>query len=188
MLKRRIASVSIKTVVLLSALSLAACGGDKDDKKGSSSGSSGGADKAAPAKMEWKKVGEMGIEVQVPAGTDIDDKTKSAGFPTATLWASPTTFIHAKNDMFWPKDVAKAKADIQKDPNPFQEFTKEDVSADGYHLEFTLKSMMDEKKLVYGVALRSTIGGKQYDCGSNTSSEAERAKVLTMCKSLRPAK
>jgi len=172
----------MRSIMLVITVSLALGCGEKQEKSGAAKETK---DKPA-AKSEWKSLGSLGLEASVPGSTEIDDKTKSAGFPTATIWASPTTFVTGKNDMFWPADVAKAKAEIQKDPNKFQAFSKEESKDGGFHLEYTLESMMD-KKPIYGVKLRRTIGGKVYDCGSNSSSEAERAKVIALCGSLRAA-
>ncbi len=188
----------MKTLTVLCAVLALSMGCDKksetsgDNKTGNTKANGGKAgDKAkpAPAKaaaMEWMPVGALGLSVEAPAGTKIDDKTQGAGFPTATIWASPTTFVTGQNDMFWKKDIAGAKAEIEKDPNKFQAFTKEEATADGFHLEFTLESMMD-KKPIYGVKLRRKIGEKMFDCGSNTQSEELRAKVLKLCQSLKPA-
>lgn len=88
--------------------------------------------------------------------------------------------------MFWPADVEAAKREIQESSNPFKQFTKEEVSDGGFHLEYTLESMMDKKPL-YGFRLRATIGGKQFDCHTNSRDEQQRATALAICKSLRAA-
>lgn len=184
----------MKTTLISIAILTLAVGCEKKEDKGAASGDDKGAatkgdgDKGgAAAKMEWMKIGSLGVEAEVPGGTTVDDKSKGAGFPTATIWASPTTFVSAQNDMFWPADAAKAKAEIEKDPNKFQKFTKEEAAGDTFHLEFTLESMMD-KTPIYGVKIRKKVGDKLFDCGSNSGSEAERAKVTKICNSLRAAK
>jgi hypothetical protein len=83
-------------------------------------------------------------------------------------------------------DIDGAKAEIQKDPNPFKSFTKEEKTATGWRLEYELESMID-KKPVYGVQIRTVIDGVPFDCGSNTQSAAERDNVIKICSSLRKA-
>lgn len=186
---------AIKTlsVVTLASLSLTAAACKKDEaKEGGSAkpaaGDKGGGKGAAPApKVEYKKVGGLGLEIEVPADVTIDDNTSGAGFPMATVWTWPTLFVQGPGDLSPVKpDLDGAKAEIQKDPNPFKTFTKEEKTDTGWHLEFELESMLD-KKPVYGVQIRTTIDGQPYDCGSNTSSPAERDAVIAFCRTLRRA-
>ncbi len=142
---------------------------------------------AAAAKLEWKKLGALGVEAELPADATVDDNTANAGFPAATIWATPTTFVTGGGEMSPMKaDLDGAKAEIQKDPNPFKAFTKEDKTDAGWHLEYELESMGDKAK-IYGVSIRATIDGKPFDCGSNTRDAAERDNVIRICKSLRKA-
>ena len=136
---------------------------------------------------EWKQVGGLGIEAQVWQDTRIDDKTASAKFPSVTIWASPTVFVTGKNDVFWPADAEKAKEEAKSDPNKFQSFTLDKATASGFHLEYTLESLMD-KAPIYGVKIRETVGGNPFDCGGNAKSETERKKIVAICQSLRASK
>lgn len=185
---------ALLTAVAL-ATTVAAC--KKDDKQGEGAAkTSDKADKAAgkdkkaePAapKLAFTKLGGLGVEAELPEGTQVDDNTAGAGFPSATIWASPTTFVHGAGDLSPIKaDLAAAKAEIEKDPNPFQKYTKEQTTEGGWHLEYELQSMMD-KETLYGVTVRTTIDGKPYDCSSNTRSAAERDAVAKICGSLRKA-
>ncbi len=176
--------IAVCTALCLTAA--AGCGKDDSTGQKSAKSASGKAETAPAAKLTYKPIGDFGLEVQVSADTSIDDNTKSAGFPTATIWSSPTVFVTGKGELFWLADVEAAKRDAQGDPNPFKEFTKEDVTDGGFHLEYTLESMMDKKPL-YGFRIRTTIGGKPYDCHTNSQSEQERAAAIAICQSLRPA-
>ena len=180
------------TAVLALSLATTGCkkkeegGGDKAAKPGETA-KPGGAPPPA-AKLEWKKLGGLGVEVEAPSDATVDDNTANAGFPTATIWASPTTFVHGAGDMSPLKpDLDGAKAEIQKDPNPFKQFTKEEKSDTGWHLEYELSSMIDKAETLYGVSIRTTIDGKPFECGSNARSTAERDNVVRLCKSLRKA-
>jgi hypothetical protein len=172
-------------VFLIGSMSLAPACGSKED-----AGKAGKAVKVAEgepqAKLVYKPIGALGIEVQVPADAEVEDNTPTAKFPRATIWASETVFVTGQNDMFWPDDVEAAKREIQKESNPFKEFTKVQVTDAGFHLEYTLESMMNKKPL-YGFRVRSTIGGKLFDCHTNSQSEQERATAMATCASLRPA-
>ena len=149
---------------------------------------------AAPA---WKKVASMGIEVQVPADADVQDNTASAGFPSSTIYftdGTPTTFIFGAKDkelaesMALSKDLDSTKARVQKEMNGFKAFTKEEKTADGFELLYTGASMTDPNAVLYGVTIRSQAAGLTLDCQTNASSDAEIAKTIKVCKSIRAAK
>ena len=179
----------MKLTVFAVSLSLAlfACSKKDDESKSGKKGKAGKTVTKKPAKLKAAKIASMGLALDVPEGTNITDNTKTAHFPSATVYASPTFFVTGKNDMFWKKDVAAQKADIKKSPgNKFKKFTKEKAAGDGFHLEYELISMM--KKPLYSFHIRRTIGGKLVDCSTNASSPEERAKGIKMCMSLRPAK
>lgn len=176
-------------LILISALSLlattAAC--KKDDAKSGDNAAAKAGDKGGPvaAKPTWMKLGGLGIEAELPADATVDDNTSGAGFPAATIWTTPTTFVFGVGDLSPLKaDLDSAKAEIQKDPNPFKSFTKEEKTATGWRLEYELESMIDKKPL-YGVQIRTTIDGQSFDCGTNSQSTAERDTVIKICSSLR---
>ncbi len=142
----------------------------------------------APAKLAWKKLGDLGLEASVPEDSNIEDKSATAHFPSVTVWANPTTFVNgAGEDSLSAQTFDKAKEEIQKDPNPFKQFTKAETTADGWRLEYELESMVD-KKPVYGFKVRFKIDGKPYECGSNGDSTAERDAIIKLCTSIRKAK
>lgn len=154
------------------------------------------ATKAAPAAAPvWKKVPSMGIEVQVAPDADVQDNTKTAGFPSSTIYSTdgtPTTFIFGAKDpadsMALSKDFDTTKARVQKEMNGFKSFTKEDKTADGFTLLYSGASMSDPNSSLYGVTIRSTAAGLTLDCQTNAPSEAEREKTIKLCKSIRAAK
>jgi len=171
------------------SLALFACSksDDKDKGKTKAGKTASGKTATSSAKLKAAKIASMSVAIDVPEGTKVSDDSKRAHFPSATIFASPTIFVTGKNDMFWKKDLAAQKADIQKSPgNKFKKFTKETPAKDGFHLEYELTSMTG--KPLYSFRIRRTIGGKQYDCHTNTSSPEERAKGIKMCMSLRAAK
>jgi len=150
----------------------------------------GGAKAAAAAETwEWKKAGGLGVEVEVPADANIDDNTAGAGAPAATIWASPTTFLNGDSgpdDLDMIKDtLEEAKADIQKDAGKFKAFSKDEKTATGWYLEWDADSITGS--VIYGIAVRTVIDGKPWDCGTNASSKEEREKAARICKSLRKA-
>lgn len=169
------------------ALTLGACA--KDDKAEPSDPASASAGKtvnAEPAKLGPVSLASMSLTLDVPAESVVSDNTATAGFPSGTLYANPTIFVIGANEMFWKKDLASQKAEIEKDPgNTFKKFTKEEVVEGGFHLEYELASMLDPKETLYGFHVRATIAGKEVDCSSNTKGPAEMARGVTMCKSLR---
>jgi hypothetical protein len=182
----------ISTALFVSFLmfSAGACKKKEGDK---ASGGAGTAEKktepaaAPPAKLAFKKLGALGLEAEVPEGAEITDNTSGAGFPSATIYASPTTFVSGAGDMSDLKPtIEETKKELEKDPNKLKSWTKEEKSADGWLLEGERESMTGEK--LYAIEIRKTIDGKPWNCGTNASSEAERETAKKLCNSLRAAK
>lgn len=172
-----------------SALALGACSKSDDaassDKGAATSGKAAAAKAATPMAAT---IASMAVTIDVPEDSLVDDNTATAHFPSGTLYANPTIFLMGANDMFWKKDMASQKTEIEKSPgNTFKAFTKEEAIEGGFHLEFDLASMMDPKETLYGFHVRTTIAGKEIDCSSNTSSPEERERGVAMCKTLRAA-
>jgi hypothetical protein len=185
----RDATMKTLTLTLAAALSLtlatAACGKKADDPKAKPTeggGKAGGA--AAPAKVEWKKIASLGLEVEVPADATIDDNTATAGFPSATLWAPGSLFLQG-GDMI-PSSYESSKAQAQKEMDGFKAFSKDEKTDAGWHLEYEGESTMD-KSTVYGFTLRLSFDGKAFDCSSNKNSKEERDAAVKVCKSIRKA-
>jgi hypothetical protein len=184
--------ISTTLFVSFLMLSAAACkkkegdkasGGAAADKKPTS----GETAAPAPAKLAYKKLGELGLEAEVPEGAEITDNTKGAGFPSATIYASPTTFVSGAGDMSDLKPtIEETKKELEKDPNKLKSWTKEEKSADGWLLEGERESMSGGK--LFAIEMRKTIDGKPWNCGTNASSEAEREVAKKLCTSLRAAK
>ncbi len=168
------------------ALTLGACSKSED----SAATAGKGADKASPVTKEKVaaqspvSIASLALQIDVDEDSIVSDNTKTAHFPSATIYSSPTLFIIGANEMFWEKDLAAQKAEIEKSPgNKFKKFTKEESADGGFHLEFELLSMMDET--LYGFHLRSTVNGKEFDCSSNADTPEGMAKGVAMCKTLR---
>ncbi len=175
----------------LTTLTLGACSksDDSSDKGDSPKTSAAKPSESKQARKEAVTVASMGLALDVPSGSEVTDNTANAGFPSGTLYADPTIFLIGANDMFWKADIAAQKAEIEKDPgNTFKKFTKEEATEGGFHLEYELASMLDPKETLYGFHIRATVDGKKVDCSSNTSSPAEMARGVAMCKSLRASK
>lgn len=186
-MKLTIAAVSL--LLAISACSKKDENKDKNKAGKTKSGESAKTDNKMPVvKTTAKTIPSLKLTIDVPADANVSDDTKRAHFPSATIYASPTIFVTAKNDMFWKKDLAAQKKEIEKNPgNKFKKFTKETPGKDGgFHLEYELTSMTG--KPLYSFHIRRKIGGTLVDCHTNTSSEAERQKGIKMCMTLRPAK
>jgi hypothetical protein len=169
------------------AVALVAAGGCKKKEEASSAAVSPES-AAAPAALAWKAVGGLGLEAEVPAGANIVDKSKGAGYATATIWASPPVFVQGAGDMSDLKPtIEKTKDQLARDPNKMRSVTREEKTADGWILEVEREAMID-KTTLYGVSIRRTISGKPWNCGTNARTKAELAKVVTICQSLRAAK
>lgn len=139
-----------------------------------------------PAAQKTINIASLSLSLTVPGGSRLSDTTATAGYPSSTIYTTPTIFLVGANEMFWRTDMAAQKAEIEKDPgNTFKTFTKDEVSEGGFHLEYELASMVNSKATLYGFHLRATIAGKQIDCQSNTSSPSEQSLGVAICRSLR---
>jgi hypothetical protein len=175
-------TISVISMAIL-ATSLLGCKGDKktdDPASGAAAGQQAAASKK-PAKLEWKDIDHMGLKIQVPGDATVDDTSADApnasiAGETINVMVSTVTVVHAS-------DFEAAKKEIKSDPNPFQKFTKEEKTADGWHLEYELKGMIDDKPL-YGVSIRKKIGGKEYECGRNDGDKSLVERVAKACLSL----
>lgn len=182
----------LSTTLFVSLLVVAACGkkegdGAADKKPASGEAAGGGAAAAPAAKLAYQKLGGLGLEAEVPEGADITDNTAGAGFPSVTIYASPTTFVSGQGDMSDVKPtIEETKKELEKDPNKLKSWTKEEKTADGWLLEGERESMTGNK--LFAISVRKTIDGKPWDCGTNASSEAEREAAKKLCMSLRAAK
>jgi len=182
----------LATVLFVTLMVVTAACGKKKEEGGTGAGGTtaekpAAAAAAAPAKLSFKKLGSMGLEAEVPDDANIDDTTKGAGFPSVTIYASPTTFVSGAGEMSDVKPtIEETKKQLEKDPNKLKGWTKEDKTADGWVLEGDRESMTGGS--LFAISVRRTIDGKPFDCSTNTESKDERAKALKLCQSLRAAK
>jgi hypothetical protein len=176
---------TLTLVLSLSVLVFTACK-NKDTGGGTSAESAKPAE--SPVKRSFKKLGSLPVEAEIPEDANVEDSTKAAGFPSVTVYASPTTFIFGGGDMSEVKPtIDDTKKRLAKEVNGFKAWTREDKTADGWILEGTGESMIDKNPL-YAVSVRRTISGAPYDCGTNAQSREEMAAAERLCASLRPAK
>lgn len=173
-----------KLSILVLVLSTTACGKSDKDAQAFGKAIEEAAQKAtAPAKLAFKKIGALGIEAEMPDDAKVDDNSASSGYPSATIWAAPTTFVSGAGDMSDLKPtIEETKARMQKEEKSLAP-TKEEKTADGWVIEMTGKSMMGDAMIA--VSVRRTIDGKPFDCGSNVSSKDEAARVTKLCQSIR---
>ena len=143
----------------------------------------------APAKLSYHKLGDLPLEAEVADDATITDNTKGAGFPSATIYASPTTFVTGAGEMSDLKpSIDDTKKELAKDPNKLKAYTREEKTADGWILEMTREAMVEPGKELLGVEVRRTINNQPWDCGTNADTKEEIARVVKLCQSLRAAK
>ena len=173
-------------LVSLSLFVIPAC--HKKDEPTGAAPAAAPTEPAAPAKLAYQKLGSLPLEAEIPSDANVDDSTKSAGFPSVTVYAQPTTFIFGPGDMSDVKPtIEETKDRVAKEVDAFKGFTREDKTADGWILEGAGESMVDKKPL-YTVSVRRTIAGVPYDCGTNADTKDEIARAEKLCQSLRAAK
>jgi hypothetical protein len=189
-------TVSI-ALIALTSLTLGTTACKKKDEaatggaKPSEGDKAGGGKVAPPAKLSYQKIGATGLEVEVAADATIDDTSASAGFPSATIYSSPTTFL---SGAFSADDWGMIKATFEESKagiihdagaDKMKPFTKEEKTADGWQFEWEAAGMSGSP--VYGIQIRMVVAGKAWDCGTNASSPAERETAIKVCKSVRKA-
>lgn len=172
------------TVLFVSLLSFAACSKSSNDASALGKAIEGAAaEMSKPVKLEFKKIGKLGLEAEVPSDANVDDNSAGAGYPSATIWASPTTFISGGGEMSDVKPtIEETQARLVKEEKSLVP-SKADKTADGWVIEMTGKGMMGDALIA--VSVRRTIDGKPFDCGSNVGTPAEAAKVTKLCQSIR---
>jgi hypothetical protein len=185
----------VRTIVAAIALTAVAAGcGEKpaggsepaktQDKAGTSStGKAPAAKSAAPATLAFKNLDKLGAKIEVPSDVQTMDASGDApGVSIFTPSGDLSIDVNVTTEAY-ASSIDAAKKEIEKDPNKFKKFTVENKTADGWHLEFELESMMDKTPL-YGVQVRKKIGDKSLQCSRNVKTEAERAKISKACASL----
>jgi hypothetical protein len=138
-----------------------------------------------PAKLAYKKLGALGLEAEVPEGANIDDTSKGAGYPSVTIYASPTFFVGGAGEMSDLKPtLEETKAQLVRQEKSLKP-VREEKTADGWIIEMAGESMGSP---ITAVSVRRTVDSKPWDCSSNVSSKDEVARLERMCQSLRAAK
>ena len=165
----------------------AAIAGVSACKKGDAGGDMGSAAPAAaapPKPVAWKtlRLDKLGIEVKAPGNTEILDRG-GGDAPNVTLTSNECdVMIDTVTDLH-ASSFAAAKSSIQHDANTFKKFTREEKTAKGWYLAFEAQDMI-EKKPLYGVEIRTTVGAKQFECSRNESDPARMACVAKVCESI----
>ena len=180
-----------------SLLVTAACG-KKGDKAGPAAGSSAGATgtttaaggtpasgttAAKPAApVGDKKLEQVGVTAQLPADATVDEQKMDAGGIQATISYGEMSnfFIENVNESSDNYDRVLKTAEAK-------EFKVQEKSADGttWKLHYLFPDMMEPTKMTNGVAVRSKVGDKLYDCGSRGLTDAQAAELLKICTTLK---
>jgi hypothetical protein len=171
----------VSAIVLSTLVSVSACKKGEDSAPKASEGA-GSAAPATPAAPTPTALGPLGLQMDVPAGAKVEDTSVDA--PAVTVEAAGCKVMVSTTTEAYADNFDAAKREVQKDPNPFKQFSKEEQGQGGWHLEYELASMLDKTPL-YGVQIRRTFGDKQIECGINVPTTAERDCAARACLSLR---
>ncbi len=165
-----------------------ACSKDEDKKSGEASGTT--ASKAAPAepaKLEYKPLAWMGLQAEVPAGAEISDTSADAPNASISIYSADgqsgcTAMISTVTAAYGSFESSVKEAD-EGVGNKAETWVKKEQTADGFHLEFTGKSLMGDP--ITDITIRRKIGDKEVQC-SRAGSAEEVACVAPICASLKP--
>lgn len=166
---------SIRITLFLAALTtVAAC---KDDKK--EAGGAGKTKEGAAAKGSPKVLEDFGLAYDGPADAEASDMTMGSN---KTLMVMGTGLVFSVAE---PGSMSATTLEEAVEGSKIYDgatITKQEKTADGYHLEFNNKGSMGAN---YFVEIRRTIGEKPYLC-STTAPDAKMASAaVAACQSLR---
>lgn len=121
-----------------------------EDKPAAGTGKPSAAKTAAPAALAFKNLDKLGAKIEVPADAEMMDASADApGVSIFTPAGDLSIDVNVTTEVY-ASSIDAAKKEIEKDPNKFKKFTAENKTADGWHLEFELESMMDKTPLYGG--------------------------------------
>jgi hypothetical protein len=132
----------------------------------------------------------LGIEIELPADASVRENTAQPGRSADVMALQSSLAIYIKQgepnfDGNTPKDIAEAKArllDTSFESQKPTELTKEEKTADGWHLEWKLPS---SKYPQLGVSISKLVDGRRIDCLTLGASEKGHAAAVPACKSIR---
>lgn len=163
------------------ALSLVACGESKTDGGSAAAGSAKPGEKApagakAEEKGEMAKLPKLGLQVELPMGSTVEDAIVGDGHMIMSV-TGPFNVALAGADK--PKTVDAAKKDAEMfNPQNF----KSETLPDGWVVTWENTGSAGTN---YWLTVRREIGGKAYICDTSVAGEAQRSAALKACKSLK---
>jgi hypothetical protein len=180
-------SIARKVIIIIAALTVAACGkGDKGDKGGK--GGTADKGKAAPAAPAWIKVEKLGVQLEAPGDAKANPGAGDS-FMIQSDSASDCTVMLSKEspDMMEPFDKVLGQIkDAKMGNGKLKAMKKEEQGADGgWKIEWEAEGSMDPKETTYGVDYRVMIDGAAYGCARKTNTPEGQACVAKACASLK---
>jgi len=171
---------TIRIALFLSALTtVAAC---KDDKKEGEAGGGGAAKAKATetaAKANPVAIDGFGLAFDGPADAKVDDMTMGSA-KTYMIMGTGLVFSVAEPSEISPKTLEEAvEASSIYDG---AKISKQEKTADGYHLEFSNTGSMGAN---YFVEIRRTINDKPYICSTTAPDAKFASAAVAACQSLR---
>ena len=181
----------MKTLALVMAISipltLTGCGKKKEEDKGGTAAKAAGGDKAVPAaqaKLEWKKLDNMKLQIEAPSDAKVEENKQDDW--SATLMDDKGNFYLNVSTvtMAYPETFEKDVAEVEKDPGcTFGSWTKKEQTPDGWHLESKCKGMSGADNIA--INIRKKIGDKSYSCWQKTEKPDQAAAYVKACDSLK---
>jgi hypothetical protein len=180
-----------KSIALILAasipLTLAACGKKKEEDKGGTAAKPAAGDKATaaePAKLEWKKLENMKLQIEAPSDAKVEENKQDDW--SATLMDDKGNFYLNVSTVTpaYAETFEKDFAEVEKDPGcTFASWTKKETTPDGWHLESKCKGMSGDEKIA--INIRKKIGDKSYSCWQKTEKADQAAAYVKACQSLK---
>jgi hypothetical protein len=167
------------TLLLAALTTVAACKDDKKDEGGAAGKTKEGASEKTSAKAAPKTIDAFGLAFDGPADAEISDMTMGSA-KTYMVMGTGVVFSVAEPSDITPKTLEEAVEGAKIYDGVA--FTKQEKTADGYHLEFNNKGSMGAN---YFVEIRREIGGKPYICSTTAPDQTFATNAVAACQSLR---
>lgn len=178
--KTTVIHLCLVTVVALFALG---CGGKKD-KSGDDKKSGAAASKAKKKAQPWvvKKLPKMKLSVQVPANAKVEETKQDAwnasiNTPDYDFQIRVVTVTGAYSGF-----AGEVKDEEKHHSLKFVKWIKKEKTKGGFHLQCEQKT--SEGKPHYSVKIRTTIGGKKFQCWQTTEDAKKLPAILKACQSI----
>ena len=185
-----------RVVMMIVTAALVGAGCGKSESDGASKAGGGAASGAKVEEgggkkdlgpPEWKKLANLGLQVEMPASAEFMDTSADApGGQYFTGNNECSVRVNQTTEAF-TDDFDKAKAEVEADPGAkFKKWIKAVKTSDGWVFHWEAESAIDPSRKLLAVEYRRTFGDKKVQCWEKTENEESFRCTIRACESLKP--